>query len=178
MSAMSTATEQRDHIDRFLDQIRDTLPGLDLEVEGLVDRISGLSRRIHRMLDETLEEFGLDHGQYKVLSSLVNGPDSCSPGFLSQQLDLSSGAMTNRLDRLERRGLVQRTPDPDDRRGVRIEATPEGRRLYKDAVAVQAQKEALVAAALNEREKQRLNALLRRLMLEFERREDKGRTIG
>jgi DNA-binding MarR family transcriptional regulator len=82
--------------------------------------------------------------------------------------------MTNRLDRLEQRGLIRRTPDPQDRRGVRIELTGDGRRLYKDAVAVQAQKEALVAAALNDHEKKQLNALLRRLMLEFEQREGKS----
>jgi DNA-binding MarR family transcriptional regulator len=67
--------------------------------------------------------------------------------------------------------LIRRLPDPDDRRGVLVELTDEGRRLYQQAVGVQAKKEALVTAALNEREKKQLNSLLRRLMLEFERRE-------
>jgi DNA-binding MarR family transcriptional regulator len=86
-------------------------------------------------------------------------------------MDLSSGAMTNRLDRLEHAGLIRRLPDPDDRRGVVVELTEEGRRVYQQAVGVQAKKEALVTDALNEREKKQLNSLLRRLMLEFERRE-------
>ena len=61
--------------------------------------------------------------------------------------------MTNRLDRLEEAGLIRRLPDPDDRRGLLIELTPKGRRLYQTAVGAQAKKEALVTAALNEREK-------------------------
>jgi DNA-binding MarR family transcriptional regulator len=86
-------------------------------------------------------------------------------------MDLSSGAMTNRLDRLEQAGLIRRLPDPDDRRRVVVELTEHGRETYRSAVGVQAKKEALVTAALNDREKAQLNALLRLLMLEFERRE-------
>lgn len=171
--AMTQKTEQRDHVDRFLETIHFVLPDLDLEVEGIVDRISGLSRRIHRTMDETLVEFGLDSAEHKALSTLAQAgkPYRSTPGKLAKRMDLSSGAMTNRLDRLEQAGLIRRLPDPDDRRGVLVELTDEGRRLYQQAVGVQAKKEALVTAALNEREKKQLNSLLRRLMLEFERRE-------
>jgi DNA-binding MarR family transcriptional regulator len=79
--------------------------------------------------------------------------------------------MTNRLDRLEQAGLVRRIPDPDDRRGVLVELTGKGRKAWEDSVNAQAEKESLVAAALTEAEKKQLNALLRRLMREFERRE-------
>jgi DNA-binding MarR family transcriptional regulator len=178
-------TQERDHVDRFLDSIRDVLPMVDLEVEGLVDRIGGLSRRFHRALDETLAEFNLDHAEWKLLGLLARkapwgtpSPDErgdgeyrTSPGKLARMMDLSSGAMTNRLDRLEQAGLLRRLPDPNDRRGVLVELTEEGRRLYEETVGVQAKKEALVAAALTEAEKKELNALLRRLMLEFERAE-------
>jgi DNA-binding MarR family transcriptional regulator len=170
---MATKTEQRDHVDRFLETIHFVLPDLDLEVEGIVDRIAGLSRRIHRTLDETLAEFGLDMAEHKALSTLAQAgePYHSTPGKLAKRMDLSSGAMTNRLDRLEQAGLIRRLPDADDRRGVVVELTEEGRHLYQQAVGVQAKKEALVTAALNEREKKQLNSLLRRLMLEFERRE-------
>jgi DNA-binding MarR family transcriptional regulator len=173
MCAMATKTEQQDHVDRFLETIHFVLPDLDLEVEGIVDRIAGLSRRIHRSMDETLAEFGLDSAEHKALSALAQEgpPHRSTPGKLAKRMDLSSGAMTNRLDRLEQAGLIRRLPDPDDRRGVVVELTEEGRRLYQQAVGVQAKKEALVTAALNEREKKQLNSLLRRLMLEFERRE-------
>jgi DNA-binding MarR family transcriptional regulator len=86
-------------------------------------------------------------------------------------MELSSGAMTNRLDRLEQSGFVRRLPDPDDRRGILVELTPEGKRVYEEAVGVQGRKESLVASALSVPEKKQLNALLRRLMIEFERAE-------
>jgi len=170
---MATKTEQRDHVDRFLETIHFVLPDLDLEVEGIVDRIAGLTRRIHRTMDETLAEFGLDSAEHKALSTLAQAgpPYRSTPGKLARRMDLSSGAMTNRLDRLEQAGLIRRLPDPDDRRGVVVELTDEGRRVYQQAVGAQAKKEALITAALNEREKKQLNSLLRRLMLEFERRE-------
>jgi DNA-binding MarR family transcriptional regulator len=165
--------EQRDHVDRFLETIHLVLPDLDLEVEGIVDRIGGIARRLNRTLDETLAEFGLDHAEHRVLSILAQGgpPHQSTPGRLAKRMELSSGAMTNRLDRLEEADLVRRLPDPDDRRGVLVELTEHGRDVYRSAVGVQAKKEALFASALTTAEKTRLNALLRRLMLEFERRE-------
>jgi DNA-binding MarR family transcriptional regulator len=78
--------------------------------------------------------------------------------------------MTNRLDRMEEAGLIRRLPDPEDRRAVQVELTEAGRRAWDDTISVQAAKEALVAEALDGDEKRQLNDLLRRLMLEFERR--------
>jgi DNA-binding MarR family transcriptional regulator len=161
---------ERDHIDRFLEQIREDMPGLDLEVEGIVDRITGLSRRFHRQLDDTLAEYGLSPGEWKVLGALHRG-GSESPGRLAEIFELSSGAMTNRLDRLEEQKLIKRSPDPADRRGVKVELTAAGKRRYKQTVHTQAAKEALVAGALSASEQQRLNALLRKVMLAFEQNE-------
>ena len=168
---MAKATEEQDHVDRFLAERH--LPGVDLEVEAIVDRISGLNRRLHRMLDETLSELGLSLGEWKVLNHLESAgpPYRRSAGKLAARAELSSGAMTNRLDRLERAGLVRRLPDPDDRRGVKVELTKHGLKVWEEALRTGAEQEALVAAALTKEEKQQLNALLRRLMLEFERRE-------
>ncbi len=69
--------------------------------------------------------------------------------------------MTNRLDNMERRGLIRRLDDPDDRRGVIVELTDEGKKLWEQAVGAQAEKESIVASALDEREKRQLNDLLR-----------------
>jgi DNA-binding MarR family transcriptional regulator len=166
---MSDTTE--DHVDRWLAERE--LPGVDKEVEGLVDRINGLNRRLHKMLDETLSEFGLSLGDWKVLNHLQSAgpPYRRSAGKLAARSELSSGAMTNRLDRLEDAGLVRRVPDPDDRRGVQVELTEHGLKVWEDALRTGAAQEALVAAALTKEEKAQLNSLLRRLMLEFERRE-------
>jgi DNA-binding MarR family transcriptional regulator len=86
-------------------------------------------------------------------------------------MELSSGAMTNRLDRLEEADLVRRLPDPEDRRSVVVELTEHGRETIQKMVGAQAQKEALMAMSLSAREQKQLNGLLRKVMLEFERRE-------
>ena len=65
---MAKAAEERDHVDRFLEE--NQFPGIDLEVEGMVDRINGLRRRFHRLLDETLVKFGLNSGEWKALNQL------------------------------------------------------------------------------------------------------------
>jgi DNA-binding MarR family transcriptional regulator len=168
---MAKTTEEQDHIDRYLAE-RD-LPGVDLEVEGIVDRIGGLNRRLHKMMDETLSEFGLSSGEWKVLSHLQGAgpPYRRSAGKLAERTELSSGAMTNRLDRLEATGLVRRLPDPDDRRGVKVELTEHGLQVWEEALRTAAAQEALLAGALTKDEQQQLNSLLRRLMREFERRE-------
>ena len=171
--ATKTKAQERDHIDRFLESIHERLPMLDPEVEGIVDRIVGLNRRIRRAMDETLAEFKVDWAEHKLLGLLHREGEvfRSSPGKLARVMELSSGAMTNRLDRMEEAGLVRRLPDPDDRRWILVELTPEGKRLYEDAIGVQGRKEALIASALSDAEKKQLNALLRRLMLEFERLE-------
>ena len=169
---MAKTIKQEDHVDRFLEEIRDRMPTLDLRVEGIVDRIAGIQRRIRRMLDETLEEHGLTSGEWHALGKLSRSPDlRRSAGELAANVELSSAAMTHRLDRLEEAGLVRRVPDPDDRRSVQVELTSRGKTLYDRAVGTQAAKEAIIAAALDPRQQDQLNDLLRRLMLEFERRE-------
>lgn len=161
--------QERDHIDKFLDDL-EPIEGMDYEVEGIVDRIGGISRRIKRGHEATLKEFGLTYPEWHVLGALRNGGPR-TPGVLARYLELSTGAMTSRLDKLEGEGLIRRVPDPDDRRSVIVEITDAGRAKYHDAASVQARKEAFFTRALTESEKQRLNALLRKVMLAFEEAE-------
>ena len=122
-------TEERDHIDRWMDDAwLEDMPFLDLEVEGIVDRMNGLNRRIRRSQNAAIAEQGLTFEEWHVLGALrqAGPPFQRSAGWLAKRTDLSSGAMTNRLDRLEKAGLVRRLPDPDDRRGVIIELTDDG----------------------------------------------------
>jgi DNA-binding MarR family transcriptional regulator len=173
---MAKAVQAEDHVDRFLSEVAERLPALDLQVEGIVDRIMGIQRRLRRMLDETLEEHGLSYGEWSVLSSLTWAPENRrTAGELASKVELSSAAMTNRLDRLEGAGLIRRLPDPNDRRAVQVELTDEGHALYARAVETQAAKESIIAAALDSKQQEQLNDLLRRLMLEFESREPKKR---
>ena len=166
---MNPATKalQRDKIDVFLENL-EGIPGLDYEVEGIVDRINSLQRKFRLAFEETLRTWDLNWGEWKVLTSLHHG-NAHSPSGLCEELELSSGAMTNRLDRLEEAGLIRRAPDPHDRRGVKLELTADGERVWTESTSAQARKEALVASALTKREQTQLNSLLRKLMVEFER---------
>jgi DNA-binding MarR family transcriptional regulator len=159
-----------DQVDANLEVWGRELPDLDLEIEGIVERIYKLERHVDATMRETLEEFDLSYGEYKLAMHLRYGgpPYRGKPGKLAKWLGLSTGAMTNRLDNMERRGLIRRLDDPDDRRGVIVELTDEGKDLWDRAVGVQAEKESIVATALDERERQQLNDLLRRLMNAFE----------
>jgi DNA-binding MarR family transcriptional regulator len=159
-------TQLRDHVDKFLDEL-EPIEGLDYEVEGIVDRIGGINRRIKRGMEATLADFGLSHPDWQVLSTLRNS-GSRTPGVLARYLELSTGAMTSRLDSLEREGLIRRVPAPDDRRSVVVELTQEGRAKWDTAASIQARKEAFFASALSATEQKRLNDLLRKLMLALE----------
>jgi DNA-binding MarR family transcriptional regulator len=166
-------SNERDHVDRFLDEISADLPDdLDRTVEGIVDRIGGINYRINRMHSETLDQLGLTRSDWQVLTALrwSGQPYRRKAGWLARHAELTSGAMTSRLDALEKEGLVRRLRDPDDRRSVLVELTDKGRRKHEQTLGIQAQKEALLAEALSEREKETLNALLRRVMLTLEER--------
>src|SRR4051794_5696042 len=126
--ATKAKTQERDHIDRFLESIRERLPMLDPEVEGIVDRIGGLHRRFQRAMDETLTEFKLDYAEYKLLGLLTREGEvyRSSPGKLARMMELSSGAMTNRLDRLEKAGFLRRGWGPARAGGPRARRSAAG----------------------------------------------------
>ena len=164
---------ERDHVDSFLEEISADLPaGLDLTVEGIVDRIGGIHRRIKWMHEETLDQLGLTLSDWHVLTALrwAGEPYRRKAGELARRADLTSGAMTSRLDALEKEGLVRRLRDPADRRSVLVQLTEKGRKTHEQAMGIQAQKEVLLAEALTDREKEQLNALLRRVMVTLEGR--------
>jgi DNA-binding MarR family transcriptional regulator len=159
-----------DHIDRLLARIADVGPaGVDLDAEGIVDRISSINKRIKRAHENVLREHGLTMEEWSVLSRLRLGADHCSsPGDLASDLELSSGAMTNRIDKLEAAGYVERLPDPDDRRGVRVQLTQAGVEAWDRTVEIQGRREAFFASVLSKDEQRQLNDLLRRLLLALE----------
>jgi len=171
--AKSRKTGERDHVDRFLEEISADLPAdLDLAVEGIVDRIGGINRRIKWMHEETLDQLGLNLTDWHVLTALrwAGEPYRRTAGELARRAELTSGAMTSRLDALEKEGLVRRLRDPGDRRSVLVELTDEGRDKHEQGMGIQAQKEALLAEALADTEKEQLNSLLRRVMITLEGR--------
>src|SRR4029078_12127000 len=145
---------------------------LDLEVEGIVDRIGSINKRVRNALKETLVDYNLSPEDWGVLTSLSlrKAGKLSSPGALARDLELSSGAGTSRLDRLESEGFIRRLPDPGDRRGVLVELTPEGRAAWESAIEVQGGTEAVFAAARAKDEQVELNVLLRKLLLALEAR--------
>ena len=168
---MKKGVTVEDHIDRLLAKIAEVgTVDIDPEVEGIVDRIGSIHRRMKRAQERTLREHGLTHEEWSVMSHLRLGAEACrsSPGELANDLELSSGAMTSRLDRLQKAGLVRRLPDPEDRRSVVVELTEKGRDAWDEAASVQGRREAFIASRLTKAEQRQLNVLLRKLLLGFE----------
>lgn len=166
---MKEADVAHDPLDEKLRVWKREIPDLDIPTEGIVERLQILDRYFNRSMDETLAEFQLDRRAYWLIGHLryFGPPYRRSPGQLAEEMHLSSGAMTNRLDRLEEAGLIRRLPDPSDRRGTLIEPTEAGHAAWEQSIGAQARREALIASALSDAEKEQLHALLRRLMAAF-----------
>jgi DNA-binding MarR family transcriptional regulator len=162
---------ERDRVDARVDRWATEIPGLDVPTEAIAQRISMLEHYLDKGMGKATAPFGLGVGEYKVLTVLRGSgePYRMSPSKLAEYCNLSTGAMTNRLDNLERDGLVQRLPDPDDRRSLQVELTEKGAGVWQQIAEVAADREKRVTATLDTKEKAQLNALLRRLVLSFER---------
>ena len=166
---MTTKAPALDHVDEMLDVWAREIPDLDKLTEGIIERIQILSWNFNQSLDEVLEEFELDRRESGLLGKLrkLGPPYQASAGKLAADLRLSSGAITNRLDRMEAAGLIRRLPDPNDRRGTLVEPTEKGHHALDKTVGVAARREAAALGVLSEAEKVKLHDLLRDLMQAF-----------
>lgn len=169
--------EEHDRLDDWLEIWTREIPNLDATTEGIVERIQNLYKDFDRSMEETLVKYDLDRRAFHLIGRLrsYGPPYRRSPGQLAGDMRLSSGAMTNRLDRMEAAGLIRRLPDPNDRRGTLVEPTQAGHDVWDSTVGTQAQREARIASVLDESERADLHGLLRRLMRAFP---DKGRHAG
>ena len=143
---------------------RPELPALPMAVFG---RLADAAERITRdHMNPLFAESGLQRGEFDVLASLRRSgePYMLSPTRLYEALMISSGGMTNRLDRLERAGLTERRPDPDDRRGKLIALTEAGRRVVDETIDRHVANEARLLSVLTTAEQEKLNALLKKLI--------------
>jgi DNA-binding MarR family transcriptional regulator len=140
-----------------------TWPEIDPEVEGIVTRIAKANRFFDTEARATLARGGTTKEEFKVLLALRQS-GSQSHGYLCRKLNVSTGAMTNRLDKLERTGLLVRSRDPHDRRGVLLELTELGRQKLDDYVNTGATRERELLGALSASERQQLNRLLQKLV--------------
>ena len=158
-----------DDLDRALVIWAREIPDLDPLTEGVVERIEILAHALKESIEQTLAEFDLDRRNFHVLGRLrsYGPPYQRSAGMLAGDMRLSTGAMTNRLDRMEQAGLIRRLPDPHDRRGTLIEPTEAGHAAWDKTAGTQARREAVIAAALTKAEREQLHDLLRKLMRAF-----------
>ncbi len=167
---MARAPDVEDAVDRILDQWRCERPDVDVSAMGVVGRISRLSRLFERSIKNTLAGLELEPTGFDVLATLrrSGSPYSLSPTAIVSLLMLSSGAMTNRLDRVESEGLIERQPDPHDRRGLLIRLTPAGKKLIDRALGHHAANELELLSGLTAEERQTLERLLRKLLVGLE----------
>ena len=160
---------ESDGLDRALVIWAREIPDLDPLTEGIVERIETLAHAFKESIEETLKAHDLDRRAFHVLGRLrsYGPPYQRSAGKLASDMRLSTGAMTNRLDRMEEAGLIRRLPDPTDRRGTLIELTDAGHAAWDKTAGTQARREALIAAVLEPDEREQLHDLLRTLMRAF-----------
>ncbi|MGB3812726.1 MAG: MarR family transcriptional regulator [Shinella sp.] len=159
-----------DHVDRILAQWNRERPDLDVEPMGLLGRISRLCTHLAREIEKTLAAHGLNSASFDVLATLRRSgpPYRLSPGDLVATTMVSSGTMTNRLDQLEKAGLIERSHNPDDRRGVIIALTAKGFALVDEAVSAHVENEHRLIQGLDAQERAALDGLLRKFLKEFE----------
>jgi len=152
----------RDDVDRILGQWSVERPDLDVSAMGVFGRLSRTARLLDLSLAKTFGRYGLNGGEFDVLATLRRSgkPYSLTPTALYRSMMLSSAAMTNRIDRLEARRLVERKPDPNDRRSVKISLTEEGLELVEAAVKEHVEGQERLLAAMNREDREHLAALL------------------
>lgn len=160
------AGSELDVVDRIAAQWRAVRPDIDVDPLLVIGRVSRLSRLIDRILGENFARHGIEAWMYDVLATLRrNGePYELGAGDLVEQTMVTTGAMTNRIDRLEERGLVERDSAPDDRRKVVVRLTPAGLALVDEVVTGHMETERQILEALSPRQQQDLAHHLRRVL--------------
>jgi DNA-binding MarR family transcriptional regulator len=155
-----------DHIEETIGAWRRERPGLDLSGMAVVARLLRVAHRFDEAQDEFFAALGLKPGWLDVLAALrrSGNPYRLTPTKLAEEALISTAGMTNRLDRLEQAGLVQRLPDPEDRRGILVELTGEGRELVDSAVDAQRGLSKRLLGELGSGERDELDGLLRKLL--------------
>lgn len=156
-----------DAIDDILEQWSAQRPELDTASLGVVIRVLALNRAFVRQATTALKPLDLELYEYDVLAVLrrQGKPYRLGATALARQAGLSSGAMTNRIDRLEDRSLVRRSADPADRRGVNVTLTGAGRHAVDEAIRLRLQAADESLCGLTAPQRHRLAALLRKVVL-------------
>ncbi|WP_020667816.1 MarR family winged helix-turn-helix transcriptional regulator [Amycolatopsis nigrescens] len=160
-----------DAVDAVLELWRRERPDLEpaLWPVGVIARIGRLSRLLDKNFKDFFAQHGLETWEIDVLTTLRRSgpPYRLTAGALLRASMVTSGAITNRIDRMESKGLVERVRDTDDRRSIRIALTPEGHRLLDEVFPLHLANEASILPALSHKEYEQLTAALRTLLEHF-----------
>ncbi len=161
---------QRDEVDRIVAAWRRERPDLDVSPLEVLSRVDRLSRHLDRARRDAFQAHGLEPWTFDVLAALrrAGSPYQLSPGQLVTQTLVTSGTMTNRIDRLAFQDLVQRFPDPADRRGVLVRLTAAGRERVDAAVADLVRREHELLGEIDVADRDHLVRTLRRLVAPFD----------
>jgi DNA-binding MarR family transcriptional regulator len=159
----------RDEVDELTEAWARERSDLDLAPVAVFSRISRLARHLDLARRAAFTTHGIESWEFDVLAALrrAGAPYELSPGRLLRETLVTSGTMTNRVDRLAARGFVERYPDPDDRRGVIVRLTAEGKDAVDSAFEALLAAETELLAGLPVRDRKRLAALLRTLLAPF-----------
>ncbi|HVL63347.1 MAG TPA: MarR family transcriptional regulator [Microbacterium sp.] len=159
-----------DEVDRIVDDWERERPDLDFAPLQVLSRVARLSKHLDRARREAFARSELEASEFDVLSALrrAGAPYRLSPKQLLQQTLVSSGTMTNRIDRLVERGLVSRQTDPNDGRGILVEMRPAGLTRVDAAITRLVDAESVLLRSLPAAEQKRLADLLRKLSLGFD----------
>ncbi|RPF26655.1 MarR family winged helix-turn-helix transcriptional regulator [Georgenia muralis] len=155
-----------DGVDRILEQWARERPELDTEAMGIFGRIYRIARASGDAMEATYGRFGITRADFDVLATLRRSgePFALTPSALTGALMLTSGGITGRVDRLERAGLVARSPSPTDRRALLVTLTPAGREVVDKAVVAGLETQRSLLAALPPARRRELDGLLRDLL--------------
>lgn len=159
-----------DEVDRIVHAWSHERPDLDFSPLQVLSRVARLARHLELARRTAFTASNLELWEFDVLSALrrAGAPYQLSPKALLQQTLVSSGTMTNRIDRLVDRGLVERRTDPNDGRGILVVMTPSGRERVDHAIRTLLQAESELLARLSAPDQERLSGLLRKLSLDFD----------
>ncbi len=161
----TAADRPRDWTDGHVERWRPVLPHLDPDVEGAVTRMSKLTRHLGRVREQGVADFGLQKHEFDTLHGLAGRGGRATPSELRGDLGLAPASVTGRLEALERRGFIVRTPSSDDRRRVDVELTEQGRLAWARALDVVGREEHRLLGVLSPAERRQLADLLRRVLL-------------
>ncbi|MGF1429812.1 MarR family winged helix-turn-helix transcriptional regulator [Kitasatospora sp. LaBMicrA B282] len=158
----------RDSVDRHVERWLPVLPDLDPDVEGAITRMQTLTRHLKRLRERSLVDFDLQKHEYDTLHALAGRKGAATPSELVQDLDLAPASVTGRLEALERRGYLRRTPSLADRRRVDVQLTDAGWQAWREAIGAVGTEEHRLLAALTPDERRQLSDLLRRAVLRID----------